>query len=142
MLANENPCEPEARHPSMIERAVLSLAGATLAVYGVVLFFVPSVLADLVGLEFTSPNASVEIRSFYGGLELGIAAFLMVCAWRPSLTSAGILLCALAFSFAGAARLIGVLQYGSVGPSQPVVGVIELTLATMCAWLTLRRRAV
>ena len=40
---------------------------------------------------------------------------------------------------ADAARLLGVLQYGSEGPSQPLVGVIELSLALVCAWLTIRR---
>jgi hypothetical protein len=123
----------------MFERAILGFAGITLAVYGIVLFFTPHALADLVGLEFTSPNAYVEIRSFYGGLEFGIAAFLLTCAWRPPLVPAGILLCALAFSCAGAARLIGVAQYGSDGPSQPLVGALELTLAIVCALFTIRR---
>ena len=123
----------------MVERVVLGFGGATLAVYGVVFFIAPTMLAELVGLEFTNPNAAVEIRSFYGGLELGIAAFLLISAWRTALVPAGILLCALAFSCAGAARLLGVLQYGSEGPSQPLVGVIELAFAFVCAWLTIRR---
>lgn len=124
----------------MFERAILGFAGITLAVYGVVFFFAPHVLADLVGLQFTGPNASVEIRAFYGGLEFGIAAFLLTCAWRPALAPAGILLCALAFSCAAAARLIGVAQYGSDGPSQPLVGALELALAIVCALFTIRRR--
>lgn len=61
----------------MIERVILGFVDATLAVYGVVSFFAPNVLAELVGLQFTNPNASVEIRSFYGGLELALA---FVCA--------------------------------------------------------------
>jgi hypothetical protein len=32
----------------------------------------------------------VEMRSFYGGLEFGIAAFLLICAGRPALVPAGI----------------------------------------------------
>ena len=124
----------------MFERVILGIAGVTLAAYGVVFFVAPNLLAEIVGLEFTSPNAAVEIRSFYGGLELGIAAFLLTGAWRPAVAPAGILLCALAFSCAGAARLLGVLQYGSEGPSQPLVGVVELSLAFVCAWLTIRRR--
>jgi uncharacterized protein DUF4345 len=124
----------------MFERVILGFAGITLAVYGAVFFFVPHVLGDIVGLQFTSPNAPVEIRSFYGGLEFGIAAFLLTCAWRPALVPAGILLCALAFSCAGAARLIGVAQYGSDGPSQPLVGAIELALAIVCTLFTIRRR--
>ena len=96
-------------------RANLLIAAVVLAAYGVLFFVLPSVLGGLVGVEFASPDAPVEIRAFYGGLELGIAAFLFACARNPRLVSAGLLFLALAFSFAGAARFLGVLQYGTAG---------------------------
>jgi hypothetical protein len=94
----------------------------------------PSVLRGLVGLEFVSVNAPTEIRAFYGGLELGIAVFLFVCGRNPALVPVGLLFCALAFSFAGGARLLGVLQYGAEGVSQPVVAVVEMGFAALSAW--------
>lgn len=118
----------------MFDRMNLGSAALILGAYGIVLFLYPSVLAGWVGLEFVSPNAPVEIRSFYGGLELGIAAFLAACARKPALVPAGLLFCALAFSFAGAARLLGVVQFGHAGATQPVVGVIELIFASVCGW--------
>ena len=123
----------------MLEHLTLGSAALILAGYGVVFFVSPQVLAGLVGLEFTRPDAPVEIRSFYGGLELGIAAFIAVCALRTALVPAGLLFCALAFSFAGAARLLGVLQFGFVDATQPVVGVVELVFASTCAWLRFER---
>jgi hypothetical protein len=119
------------RHGSTL----LRIGALVLAAYGVVFFVKPSVLAGLVGLEFTSPNAPVEVRSFYGGLELGMAAFLFACARSPRLLPAGLLFSALAFSCAGAARLLGVLEYGFLGPSQPLVGVLEIAVGALSAWL-------
>lgn len=132
------PARAAGRAGSGLARGTLVLGSLVLAAYGVWFLIAPDALARLVGLEFTSPNAPVEIRSFYGGLELGLAAFLLVCARRPALRDAGLLLGGLAFSLAGAARLLGVAQYGFAGPSQPLVGAIELVFAGMCLWLRAR----
>lgn len=119
---------------SRLAPTILLGGAAILAAYGVVMLVEPSVLRSLVGLDFTSVNAPTEIRAFYGGLELGIAVFLFVCGRNPALVPAGLLFCALAFSFAGGARLLGVLQYGAEGVSQPVVAVVEMAFAALCAW--------
>jgi hypothetical protein len=125
----------------MLESRILAVGGLILAIYGGVFLVSPALLGDLVGLAFTGTNAPVEIRSFYGGLELGMAAFLFACSQRGSLVPAGLLFCALAFSCAGLARLAGVLQYGFEGPSQPFVGAIELAFAALCARLRARGAA-
>lgn len=39
------------------------------------------------------------------------------------------------FSCAGAARLLGVLEFGCVGPSQPLVGMLELSVGALSTWL-------
>jgi hypothetical protein len=69
---------------SRAARAFLLLGAAVLAAYGVVFLLSPAVLGGLVGLGFEDPNAFVEIRAFYGGLELGLAAFLLWAALRPA----------------------------------------------------------
>ena len=119
-------------------RINLLACAAVLAAYGAVFLVQPAALGGLVGLEFASPDATVEIRAFYGGLELGIAAFLFACASSRSLLSAGLLFCALAFSFAGIARLLGVLQYGAAGQAHVIVGAVELAGAALSAWLRIR----
>ena len=121
-----------------ISRVNLVIGALILAAYGVVFFARPSALGGLVGLEFTSPDAPVEIRAFYGGLELGIAGFLLACARDPKLLSAGLLFMAIAFSFAGAARVLGVLQYGVAGSAHLVVAGVELFAAAVSAWLRTR----
>ena len=119
-------------------RITLGASAAILAAYGAVFLIRPSVLGTLVGLEFATADAPVEIRAFYGGLELGMAAFLVACVRNPQLLSAGLLFCALAFSFAGAARMMGILEFGMAGPAHLVVGLLELGLAAWATWLKAR----
>jgi hypothetical protein len=119
-------------------RAFLALGALVLAAYAVAFLWDPTLLGRLVGLRFEDPNASVEIRAFYGGLELGLAAFLAWAALRPAHVEAALVLFALAFGAAGAARAWGVAEFGATGPSQPLVAAIEL--AGAAAALALRRR--
>ena len=119
---------------SRLAPTILLGGAAILAVYGIVMLVDPAALRGLVGLDFTSVNAPTEIRAFYGGLELGMAVFLFLCGRNPALVSVGLLFTALAFSFAGGARLLGVLQYGVEGVSQPVVAAVEIGFAALSAW--------
>jgi uncharacterized membrane protein HdeD (DUF308 family) len=120
-------------------RLFLALAGAVLAVYGVLLFADPALLGRLVGLRFEGANAPVEIRAFYGGLELGLAAFFVAAARRPAWVEPALAAFALAFGAAGVARAAGIVQFGFTGPSQPLVAGIEIAAAVFAAWL--RRRS-
>jgi hypothetical protein len=121
-------------------RIFLVVAGAVLALYGVVLFLDPTIFEELVGLDFIAANAPVEIRAFYGGLELGLAAFFVGAARRPAWVDPALAAFALVFGAAGLARLAGVAEFGFVGPSQPVVAGIEIAGAALAVWL--RRRAL
>ena len=114
-------------------RVFLAIGGAVLAVYGVLLFANPALFESLVGLEFVGPNAPVEIRAFYGGLELGLAAFFAAAARRTAWLDAALAAFTLAFGAAGLARLAGIAEFGFTGPSQPVVAMIEIAAAA-AAW--------
>ena len=119
-------------------RVFLWLGAGVLTVYGVVFLISPTVLGGLVGLGFEGPNAFVEIRAFYGGLELGLAGFLLWAAQRPAAAESALVAFACAFGAAGSARLAGIAEYGFAGPSQPVVAGIEIVGAAVALWL--RRR--
>lgn len=43
----------------------------------------------MVGVTLSTPDAFAEIRAMYGGLELGMGAFLLVC-WKKNWMNAGI----------------------------------------------------
>lgn len=119
-------------------RAFLLLAAAVLAAYAVVFLASPERLGGLVGLAFDDANAFVEIRAFYGGLELGLAGFLAFAAFRPAHAPSALVLFAFAFGAAGAARAWGALAFGFTGPSQPLVAAIELLAAAFALGLARR----
>ena len=50
----------------------------------------PEALRDNAGISSDSPAALAEIRSTYGGLHVGIALFLVVCAAREGSRRTGL----------------------------------------------------
>ncbi len=116
----------------------LLAVGVVLCCYAVPFLHSPELLGRLVELEYTGPNAYVEIRSFYGGLELGMAVFFICAALRPPMRHTALVAFALIFGCAGAARAWGVVEYGFSDPSQPVVAGIELAAAGVAVWLARR----
>jgi hypothetical protein len=45
--------------------------------FGILLYVRPAALSDTVPLQLTDPTAVAEIRAFYGGLEIGLGAFIV-----------------------------------------------------------------
>jgi hypothetical protein len=80
LIVEINVCEIS----SAKERAQVKFSKLILIAYGLmflyfgVLFFVrPMALANTIPLPLTDPIAVAEIRAFYGGLEIGLGAFLI-----------------------------------------------------------------
>jgi hypothetical protein len=59
----------------------LALSAFGFAAFGIVLFAAPQLL-NLAGVEMTSASGQVEIRSFYGGIEIGLALFFIFSLYR------------------------------------------------------------
>jgi hypothetical protein len=118
-------------------RITLWLAALAFAGFGVALLVRPSLLG-VVGIVLARPAAAAEIRAFYGGLELGMAGFL-VCAsrrdaWvRPALAAQAAMLGGIVL-----ARVIGIAVGGSAEPLILLFGAVEATGALL-AIIALRR---
>ena len=87
--------------------AVLALAGLGFLGFGVAIVVAPGAVLATVGISGTTAGL-IELRAFYGGLELGLAAFLFACAARPSWREAGLWSVALGNGGIAAARLLGI----------------------------------
>ncbi|HIF99546.1 MAG TPA: DUF4345 domain-containing protein [Myxococcales bacterium] len=101
----------------------------------------PDALRDNAGISSDSPAALAEIRSTYGGLHVGIALFLVVCAAREGSRRTGLLFCGLAFAGAGIARFAGILEFQVAELDQIVIASLEVafsfvTLGLYRAWPT------
>ena len=65
-----------------LTRVTLWLAAALFLAFGLAILIQPELLSGM-GLP-VQPVWRTELRAFYGGLEIGLAAFLILCARRPA----------------------------------------------------------
>lgn len=87
--------------------SVLVLAGLGFMGFGLAIVAAPGQVLGAVGIS-GSPAGLVELRAFYGGLELGLGGFLLACAARPDWRQPGLWLVALSNGGIAAARLLGI----------------------------------
>jgi hypothetical protein len=85
---------------------VVALCALGFLGFGAWLLVDPGALGK-VGIGSSSKVGTVELRAFYGGMEIGLGLFLAACAWRPEWQAAGLWLVLLANAGAGLARLLG-----------------------------------
>ncbi|MFP6606138.1 MAG: DUF4345 family protein [Myxococcota bacterium] len=103
---------------------------------GVLFLLHPDALRDRAGISPDTPSALAEIRSTYGGLHIGVALFLLVCATRESMRRTGLLFCGLAFAGAGLARAAGILEFQAMELRQVVTASLEIAFGviTLCLY--------
>ncbi len=116
-----------------VPRAVLLAIAAGFVANGVAFLFAPGKLAGLVDLTAGSKAALVELRAFYGGIELGLGAFFAIAAlkkeWQvPSLAAA-----LLALAGVAGARIYGISVEGSAGALIYLLLAIEVAGAVLAA---------
>ena len=86
---------------------VMALCALGFLGFGFWLLSDPAAL-EKVGIQAASKVGTVELRAFYGGMEIGLGIFLAMCLWRPEWQSAGLWLVLLANGGAGLARLLAI----------------------------------
>jgi hypothetical protein len=122
-------------------RLILVVAGLGFLVFGVALIWSP--ISAFAGIDMLFPDEAlvrIELRAFYGGLELGLGALLVAAGLRPDYQRAGLWLCAASYGGIGLARLIGIVLEGGFTNSFLITAlVIELGLAAAAVGLLLRR---
>jgi hypothetical protein len=117
-----------------LARAVLVLTALVFFVMAVVMLARPQ-LAAHVDLAPATPTARVELAAMYSGLELGIAAFLALCAFRGGAwPGAGLLLGGFALGGLGAVRVGVALTVGPVAPLMYGFALAEVLGAAVCFW--------
>ena len=84
---------------------VLALCALGFFAFGLWLLIDPAGALGRIGIQASSATGLVELRAFYGGMELGLGLFLGWCALRPEWREAGLWLVVLANGGAGLARL-------------------------------------
>jgi hypothetical protein len=119
-----------------LSRALLAGTGLIYIILGVAFAIWPTQWAAKLGLVLEHPDSVIEIRAFYGGLELGLGAFFALCAWRKDWLQPG--LWGLVFTYGGLASMrgLGLLTEGVGAALQPqMLGIEAFGTALACAAL-------
>lgn len=92
--------------------SVLVLAALGFLGFGAWLVFDPVGGLAGVGIAGTTPAGVIELRAFYGGLEIGLGLFLLLCAAQPDWRTPGLWLVLLSNLAIGLTRLYGIGDSG------------------------------
>lgn len=106
-----------------LARASVGLTALVYAGFGAVMLVAPEVLGA-VGIELRSAAARTEVRSIYGGLELGLALFLGLSAARGRWLEPALVVQAATLGGAALGRAVGLAVDG---------GVEALVVGLLCA---------
>jgi hypothetical protein len=117
---------------------LLTLAGVGFLGFGVCLIVDPAGGLATVGIAALNPAGLIELRALYGGLELGLGVFLLLCVARPDWRRPGLWAVLLGNGGIGLTRLAGVALSGVFTPFLAVALVWELGFAALAGW-ALRR---
>src|SRR4249920_1145675 len=115
--------------------AVLALAGLGFLGFGLWLVVDPDGGLAAVGIGALNAAGRIELRAFYGGLELGLGAYLLACAARPDWRRPGLWAVGLGNGGIGLTRLVAIALTGVFTPFFAYALVWELgftLLAGLC----------
>jgi hypothetical protein len=117
----------------MLAKSTLILAILGLAGFGLAFLLVPDTTLGWAGLELSGVGARTELRTFYGGLELGLAAVLIACLRRPARHRDGLWLTLAIFASLAGARLVGLATDREFSTFLGLALATELGLALLAA---------
>src|SRR5918993_5102246 len=93
-------------------RLILAAIGLIYAASGFLFLFTPSETAAMLGISFVDLGGKTDFRAMYGGLEVGVGAFLLICALRREFVRIGLFASACALVAMATARAVGLMLDG------------------------------
>ncbi|MGG5872505.1 MULTISPECIES: DUF4345 domain-containing protein [Pseudomonas] len=119
----------------LFARVVLVIQLLALAGLGLAYFVRPHEMANLSGMLLMSPAAATDMRAFYGGLQLGLAAFIGLSLSRLDFTRAALTLLVLLYSALALARIGGLwLDGGAQQTFNLYALLLEVVSVGLCFW--------
>ena len=110
-----------------IGRFSIILSAIVFGGFGVAFLLFPLFMASIVGIELPTPIAVIDFRATYGGLEIGLAVFFVICAFRESWIRPGLVAQAASLGGFAFGRIIGLILDGTPQP------IIYYLLVAECA---------
>ncbi|MDP3816527.1 DUF4345 domain-containing protein [Pseudomonas sp.] len=119
----------------LLARVILVIQLLGLAGLGLAYFSRPHEMANLSGMLLMAPAAATDMRAFYGGMQLGLAAFIGLSLARQELSRAALTLLVLLYSALALARIGGLwLDGGAQQTFNLYALLLELVSVGLCFW--------
>jgi len=117
----------------LFARVVLVIQLLALAGLGLAYFVRPHEMANLSGMLLMSAAAATDVRAYYGGLQLGLAAFIGMALVRVDLARTALTLLVLLYSALALARIGGLwLDGGAQQTFNLYALLLEVVSAGLC----------
>jgi hypothetical protein len=117
----------------LFARILLAIQAIILAGLGIAYFVRPEEMANLSGMLLMAPAAITDVRAYYGGLQIGLATFLLLALSRADLTRAALTLLVLLYSAMALARIGGLwLDGGAQQTFNLTALLLEVVSAGLC----------
>ena len=117
----------------LFARVVLVIQLLALGGLGLAYFVRPHEMANLSGMLLMSAAAATDVRAYFGGLQLGLAAFIGMALTRLELTRSGLTLLVLLYSALALARIGGLwLDGGAQQTFNLYALLLEVVSAGLC----------
>lgn len=122
----------------LFARIVLLIQIAALVLLGLAYFIRPEEMASFSGALLMSAAAVTEVRAFYGGMQLGLAAFLAMALLRLDLLRPALTLLVLLYSALAVARTGGLWLDGGAQQTFNLYALLLELVSAGLAWWALR----
>lgn len=122
----------------LFARIVLLIQIAALVLLGLAYFIRPEEMASFSGALLMSSAAVTEVRAFYGGMQLGLAAFLAMALLRLDLLRPALTLLVLLYSALAVARIGGLWLDGGAQQTFNLYALLLELVSAGLAWWALR----
>ncbi|MFK7957736.1 MAG: DUF4345 family protein [Lysobacterales bacterium] len=112
---------------------LIALSGAAFLIFGVWLLVSPLEGLASFGVNLAAePTHRIEIRAFYGGLEIGLGLLLLKFAFSAQYRRAGLWLVVASYGALAAARIVGIVAESGAIPQMAWVALaVELALGVL-----------
>lgn len=124
----------------MLGKVLLLASGVIFIGYGYACFLDPQLPATYAGLVIGSGDAYAEISAMYGGLQMGVGVFCVICGLQASLRRAGLLLLAIGIGALALTRFYGAWDADWLVGFYTWGALVYETTTAILAVIALRRR--
>lgn len=122
-------------------RVLLLVQVLLLTGLGLAYFIRPHEMSNLSGMLLMAPAAVTDVRAYYGGLSLGLAAFLLLALLRLELLRAALTLLVLLYCGLALARIGGLWLDGGAQQTFNLVALLFEAVSAGLAYWALRELA-